>query len=128
MPRQFRPGVTSDDLAVERAEDLDVGGVDVGIADRFGDQAAGQARCAEPAQFLWEFGCDQSEIAHFAHQRAIDAAFDFSTLVSRRKLLARKAPGCLLESKLIVSQVEAHLPTPLNPPLSSRPKHSIPGR
>src|SRR6476619_3255159 len=114
--------MTSDDCAVERAEDLDVGGVNVGVADRLGNQATGEARCAQPAHFLWEFGCDQSESAHFTHERAIDAAFDFSPLVSRRKLLACEAPGCLLESKLIVVQVEAHLHTPLNPPSSGRPK------
>ena len=125
LPRQFRPGVTSDDLAVERAEDLDVGSVDVGVADRFGDQAAGQARCAEPAEFLGEFGCDQPEIAHFTHERAIDAAFDFSTLVSRRELLARKAPGCLLESKLIVSSGRSSSCTTPRQPAIVRPPETL---
>jgi hypothetical protein len=46
----------------------------------------------------------------------------FSTLVTRRELLAGKGPGGLLEGKLVVVQVKLIWKTPVSPPSSDHPK------
>ena len=82
-----------DDLPAQRAEQLHIRHIEIGVGDRFDHEADRLARQAEPAMTLREVGANQAEPAHLAHQRAVHRPFALAALIMRREFFAREAFG-----------------------------------
>jgi hypothetical protein len=92
-------------LAVERGQQLHVGGVEVAVSERLDDEPCRHARLAEAAVSLRQVDADEAEPAHLAHQLALNAAVLLARLVARRQPLAGEALRRLDERALLVCQV-----------------------
>src|SRR5579883_998183 len=97
-----------DDLAAERSQELNIGHIDISIADGLDDEPARDARLAQAAAGLGQLGRDQPQLAHLAKESAVDAALLLAFLILWCDPLARKAVRSRQEGTLLVGQPGFH--------------------
>lgn len=101
-----------EDLAVERGQQVDVRNAQVGACDFLANHARRQATQALSAQRLEQFGRDEAQLAHGAHQVAVEHACAVALQKARRHARLGKA-ACVLSQRLqVIIDVGIHLCSP----------------
>ena len=108
--------MAGDDLGIERAEDLKVGDVRIGVADGLGDEAASQAGQAEPPEAFGDLRRDQAEAADLADEAAVDPALGLARHIAGRDALGGEAARGQLDRVELVREGRIHACTPLRAP------------
>ena len=100
------------DRAVQRAEELDVGDVQVPRRDVLHEETARETAEIEPAERLREVHSDEAEGAHFLDQLGLDARLDLALPVAGGKPLLGETARGVAHGGVFFAESEIHGVTP----------------